>query len=402
MASDTDAGVGVGTPVTGSGPLETVTCPGIPSTYLSLEEYWEFLQINECAGYGIRNYPTTGVIGLGCGDYWDQKNRYFLAAAIAKAEKRLKADRWLGFPLRREYNDGNTSARQLPYRLPVMLGKYLRGVGVETDTLVESVSLTLSSGGTIIDPVTFTTTVTFSDPNELVIYYPGTTDCKIRPKSVSISGTTATVTIPRCRLLKPQYFKDYAEVVDRPDYEDDSYFLDGVDVYRNYLNQETGANLVWWRHKGQIYNYECVDIVNDPSGACSDVRQLACPYVREQRLGEVVLEPATYSSGWTKANYAVRREPDGLELNYMRFRYDRYEEIDEDIKRAVIAVAHNNLPRNYCSCDQQTLYYEDDTRALEPPVRLGLGRSTWGLFEAQEIIREFDAKTYGSYAGGLM
>lgn len=376
----------------------------VPNTYLSLEEYWEVLQINECAGYGIRNYPTTGVVGLGCGDYWDQKNRYWLAWAIAKSEKRLEADRWLGFPLRRKYEE----PRQLDWSWPVTLGKYVRGIGVETEVDVGTVDLELQTGGVINDPVTFTVTVDFTDTDELLIRYPTNyydSSCDnytIRPSCVIISGTTATVEIPRCRLLKPEYFLDYKNDNERPNYQSDSYFLEQVDVKRNYLNSTTGANIVWWRHKGQILCYADVDILScEPSGSCSDVKQLACGYIRNQRLGEVTFEPATYSGGWNKSTFAVRREPDGLEVNYMRFRYDRYDPMDEDIVRAVIAIAHNNLPRNYCSCDQQSLYYEDDTRPVEPPVRMGMGRSTFGLYYAESIIREFDAK-HNSYKGGML
>lgn len=391
MALDTDAGIGVGALVTST---PTTACPNLPATHLSLEEYWEFLQINECAGYGIRNFPTTGVIGLGCGDYWNYQNRYFLAASIQKAERRLEADRWLGFPLRRQYY----TTKQLPYSWPFALGKHLRGVGVETNTLVENVSLSLSPLGVIADPITFTVTVDFTDANELILRYPGET-CLIRPNSVAISGTTATVTVSRCRLLKAEFHKDYANDPDRPDYEDNDNFLDTVDVYRNYLNTTTGANLVWWRHKGQLH---CsTDVTCEPNGACADVRQLACPYVENQRMGFLHLEPATYSDAFYKTTYAVKRNPDGIEVNYMRGYYERYEELEAHIKRAVIAIAHNNLPRRYCSCDVQTLWYEDDTRPLEPPIRLGLGRSTWGLYESEQIIREFDAREY-SYAGGML
>jgi hypothetical protein len=398
MASDTDPGIGVGTPSTGTGPVETVLCPNYPETYLSIEEYWQTLQINENAGYGIRNYPTTGVTGLGCGDYWDYKNRYWLLWAIAKSEKRLEADRWLGFPIRRKYEQ----PRQLDWSWPVTLGKYVRGIGVEAESDVQlSQAITLSTGGVIHDPVEFTVTVDFTDEDELVIYFPGTS-CKIRPSSVSISSTTATVQIPRARLLRPEYHLNYVNDNERPNYTDDSYFLDSVDVKRNYLNTSTGANIVWWRHKGHILCYADVDIFAcEPGSACSDVKQLACGYIRNQRLGEVTFEPATYNGGWSKSNFAVRRDPDGLEVNYMRFRYDRYEAIDEDVTRAVIAVAHNNLPRNYCSCDQQSLYYEDDVRPVEPPVRLGLGRSTWGLYYAEQIIREADAKHH-PYRGGML
>ena len=174
----------------------------------------------------------------------------------------------------------------------------------------------------------------------------------------------------------------------------DANFLDEITVFRNYLNTSTGSNLVWWREAGQIYHCAGVSLFDcDVAvGVCSDVRQLACAYLQNQRMGTVAFEPASYSSGWAKQSYAVKRKPDGLEVNYMRFRYDRYEEMESSITRAVIAIAHNNMPRNYCSCDQQTLYYEDDTKPLEPPVRLGLGRSTWGLYEAEQILREFDAK----------
>ena len=128
---------------------------------------------------------------------------------------------------------------------------------------------------------------------------------------------------------------------------------------------------------------------------------MACPYIINQRLGAVQFEPATYSSGWSKTTWAVKRNPDGIETNYMRGYYDRYEEISADLKRAIVAMAHNNMPRKWCSCDQQSLYWDDDTRPLEPPVRLKSGRSTWGLYEAEMIIREFDADRY-SHKGGLL
>lgn len=375
-----------------------VNCPGLPEPMLSLPEYWRFLQINECAAWGIRNYPTTGVIGLGCGDYWDHKERYFLAKALIKAQERVESDRWLGFPVRAKY----IGPIQLAYQPQILLNKYVRGIGVETQTAIQlSKSFALRSSGIINDPVTFTITVNFTDKNELVICYPGQTDCHILPESVVISGTTATVTIPRCRLLKPEYHKDYRADTQRPDYENDDYFLDQVDVYRNYLNTSTGANVVWWKHVGY---YNCFSNVwaCDTIGTCSDIRQLVCGYVVNQRQGLVQFQPATYSSGtWTRNSYAVNRIPDGLEINMQRGYYQRYTEIDADLQRALIAIAHNNLPQDYCTCSVQKKYYEDDTKPLEPAVRMGMGRSTWGLYESEQIIREFDRDRH-AYKGGLL
>lgn len=373
-------------------------CTRLPEPMLSLPEYWRFLQINECAAWGIRNYPTTGVTGLGCGDYWDHKNRYFLAKALIKAQERVESDRWLGFPVRAKY----MGPMQRSYEPQVFLNKYVRGIGVEAQTEVElGKTLTLSTPPTIHDPVEFTVTVDFTDENELIICYPGQTDCHILPDTVVISGNTATITIPRCRLLKPEFHRDYRADAHRPDYTDDSNFLSSVDVYRNYLDTSTGANIVWWRHVG-AYNCFSNTWVCDTVGTCSDVRQLVCGYVINQRQGLVQFEPATYSSGnWTRGKYAVNRMPDGLEINMQRGYYHRYGEIEADLQRALIAIAHNNLPQEYCSCSQQKLYYEDDTRPLEPAVRMGMGRSTWGLYEAEQIIREFDRDRH-AYKGGLL
>lgn len=365
---------------------------GVPDTHLSLEEYWQFLQISECAGYGIRNAPAE-ITGLGCGDYWNQQERYFLAAAIAKAEKRMRQPRHLGYPVRREYIGGE----QYPYSWPVNLRHFwVRGSGVEAEDFIETASLTLSVGAVINDPVEFTVAVTFTDPDELVLFYPDQTRYRIRPSSVVIAAGIATVQIPRCRLLLAEYFVNYyaraeagyQDPGDRANYETDANFYDEVDVYRNYLNTQTGNNLVWRRYEPAA---SCVPISwgsCEPSTPCAETLQLACGYIVDQRLGIAQYEPATYSDGWVKASYTINRRPDGLQVNYMSGRWDRYEELDEDMTRAIIAIAHNNMPEDYCACSVQERYYERDVKAIEPAVRLSLGPSTWGIYEASEIVHE--------------
>jgi hypothetical protein len=364
---------------------------GVPDTHLSLEEYWEFLQISEPHGYGIRNAPAE-VTGWGCGDYWNQDERYWLAAAIAKAEKRMRKPRHLHYPIRREY----VGTEYYEYQWPLTLrNSYVRGMGVEVTTVFGAgTALTLSTGGVIHDPVEFTITVDFSDEDELILYYPGQTRYTIRPSSVSISGTTATVQIARSRLLRAAYFINYRDNVigyqdvDRPDYETDANFYATVDVARNYLNTQTGNNLVWQRLEPAASCMPVSWASCEPTTPCGETLQLACGYVKDQRLGIVQLEPATYSGGWVKAAYTVNRRPDGLQVNYMAGRWDRYDEIDEDMIRAIIAVAHNNLPRDYCKCAIQERYYKRDTEQLQPTARLALGPSTWGIYEAGEIVHE--------------
>lgn len=396
-------GSGTMSPITAAPPGSVVldgAYPNIIETALGLEGYWNYLQVNECAGRGIRNFPTSGQLAMGCGIYWNQDQRHFLSTAISKAESRMEADRWLGFPIRRKYY----SARQMAYQSPTLLGKHLRGVGVETNTYLDTVSLSLRTAGVINDPVTFTLAVTFTDVDELIICYPNTL-YKIRPSFIDISSGVATVKIPRSRLLRPEYYVDFVNDNERPNYITDANFLDSVDVYRNYLDTSTGANLVWWRHTGGL---SCLNSVwsspCEPSGACADIRQLACPYITNQRMGSVQLEPATYSSGWSKSAYAVRsRNPDGIEINYMRGFYDRYDDMEEPIQRAIIAWAHTNLPDRYCArCEIAVKYWQEDNQPVEPNIRIASGRSVWGNYYAEQLIREFDTKLGGAYRGGLM
>jgi len=215
---------------------------GVPDTGYSLEEYWEFLQIAECAAYGIKNFPGQSAIAKGCGDYWNQNQRFFLAAAIAKAEKRLREPRWLGYPVRRAYY-----TRELPY-MPCSqdLGvNWLRCIGIHTTTIIATVAVTLSLAGVPYDPVTLTQAVGFTDTDELILYHVGQTKYEIRPSSVAITAAgIATIEIPRCRLLKPEFFIDYTSDADRPDYTLDANFIVSLDIARDYC-RPPGANFVW-------------------------------------------------------------------------------------------------------------------------------------------------------------
>lgn len=361
---------------------------GVPVTHLSLEEYWATLTISECAGYGIRSVPGA-ITGFGCGDYWNQSERYWVAFAMAKSEQRLLQNRWLGFPLRRQY-----FTREFPYGWPLDVNMgWVRCVGAETETLVGAQALTLSVGPNINDPVTFNIAVTFTDPDELVIYYPSQNPRKylIRPSKVTISGGVASVEIPRCRLLKPAYFINFANNQDRPSYTDDNNFLSTVDVYRNYC-RPPGTNLAWIRHAP---NCGCYDLlpsggICNPTAPCGETLQYACGYVRDQKHGFVQLEPVTVADdgSFTKASYSVHRRPDKVQIQFMAGWHDRYDELDEDLVRALIALTHNNMMDDYCSCSVVQRYYKRDTNSIEPPVQLGLGPSTWGILEASQIVKE--------------
>jgi len=360
---------------------------GVPRTHLSLEEYWEFLQVPESLGYGIRNYPGFTPVPNTCGSYWNQSQRYWLATSIDKTEQRMKADRWLGFPVRREF----VILRRVQYSWPMSLGKWIRGMGIQAEASISAGEpITLSPGGIIADPIVLTVATTVTDSDDIVLYYPGQTKYVIRPESLTISGGFASITIPRIRLLKPQYFIEYTDVNLRPDYNNDTYFLTSIDIAYNYLDTTTGNNLVW---------------TTVPCYPCAESKQSACGVVEDIRLGRVHLAAATYNAntGWQNQTMTVcYADPDMAEVSFMWGYADRYEELRNDLVRAIIAVAHNNMPQDPCfRCGIQQQYYERDTNPLEPPVNLGLGPSTWGIYEAVQIIKEFDHDR-NPYHGGML
>jgi hypothetical protein len=355
---------------------------GLAATGVSLEEYWAFVGVPDGVGYGINGCADDDLV-TSARSLWDQRARIWFANAIAMVEKRVMADRWLGFPVRRTYQ----GPRQLPFATPFYLGKYLRSIGVETNADV-SIGNPLSladSSGAIADPVTFIVNVTFTDPDELIIYYPGQTKYTIRPSEVTIAGGIATITIPRVRLLKPEYFLNYDTNLQlRPIYTDDAYFLTSVDVVRNYVDTTTGFNLVW---KPKVTNCDTVATVT---------KQLSTSVIRDQRNG------LAYSTLLPQSYTVCSRKPDYMEINYMRGKFDRYEEIDFDLMRALVGIVHNYVPEETCRITLEgRLYFAHDVRPLEPPVNLRMGPSTWGIFEAVEIIKEYD-RDRNSHGGGML
>ena len=357
---------------------------GVPDTGYSLEEYWEFLQIAECAAYGIKQFPGQSAIAKGCGDYWNQNQRYFLAAAIAKAEKRLREPRWLGYPVRRTYY-----TRELPY-LPCSLDvgvNWLRCIGVHTTTIIASAApITLNLGGVPYDPVILTQAVGFTDVDELILYYTGQTKYEIRPSSVVIAAGVATIEIPRCRLLKPEFLIDYTSDADRPDYGLDTNFVVDLDIARDYC-KPPGGNFVWARSCPSCGCSTCNCL---PVTACGETLQYACGYVKDQKMGLAQFEPVLVAAdgSFTTTSYTSCRTPDKVQVQFMAGYHDRYDDVDEDLVRAIIAIAHNNMPLDVCGCSMQERYYKRDVLPIEPAVQLGLGPSTWGINEAVQIVIE--------------
>ena len=124
--------------------------------------------------------------------------------------------------------------------------KYLIEVGgitfteIESDVALDYGTPEFDTDNPPTDPVVITVAST-ADVDEIIVRYPGELN-KIYPSSISTAGGIVTISIPRCRLVKPEENDDRDDPIS---YYDTDPFLETVDVYREWANPATGAYLVW-------------------------------------------------------------------------------------------------------------------------------------------------------------
>jgi hypothetical protein len=236
MPIDSDPNIGIGTPIVV--PATGVPYPILPGDQelsLTLDRYQELMNICCSAFNGLLR--DDGVECCICNAIWTQSDRYAMTIAIGMAEEMREQE--LGYHLSPKYDTDD-----FPYSFPLIIDKkHLVTIGLQTITNISlGVSLLLSAGGVIIDPVVITVATTVTDPSEIIVTYHNST-IQIHPSSITISGGIATITIPRCRLVDP----DVQSNCDPPlRYDDDDNFITEVDVKRLWYDTTQGAEYVWF------------------------------------------------------------------------------------------------------------------------------------------------------------
>lgn len=274
-----------------------------------------------------------------CNEIWKRRERDYLAIHLAEAEEMRETE--LNFHLGPKYivNEQHSWAQDL-----VLNRKLFIAAGVQATENIESdVALTLRDiYNEIIDPVELSVTTTVTNVNEIKVYYPGD-DAEIRPSRVMISNGVATILIPRARLLDPEYDDDRD---DFPQWDDDTVFLESVDVKRVYHDASQTGALVW----------------TDPAvcvGNCSEMTQTFCVSSRgnrANRISHVQITPATYTNGaWTGAHYRYCNKPDEVRISYLSGMQN-----SPHIEQLTARLAHTLMPNTPCSCDYVTQYWRED------------------------------------------
>lgn len=195
----------------------------------------------------------------------------------------------------------------------------------------------------------------FTDVNEVAIYFhdrDGADEWEIRPlKYVDITADILTVHIDRHLLVDPNLWEEIASAA--IDGTIDASFVDVFDLYRHWHDPSEQAQLQWERVPGDC---SCGSIT---CPSCAWQIQDACIQTRNQRLGIVTYQPATWDETeelYSPAAIAVSRRPERVRLSYRSgFQSSRVArpmvEMDPFFERMISIYAITLMDRKVCGCD---------------------------------------------------
>lgn len=334
--------------------LPRQTLGGVP-----LARYANLVTIDENAFWGIeREYPFKEEYSV-----WTLRERRMIAHYLDEAQRRIEER--IGYALNPRWFED-----EMIYSCPLTAKRgYVIEPGIEAWDLIES-------GATVdkaSDPHEVSVTTTVTDEDEIFVAYPSTLvedRLEINPSNIDISGGTATIYIPRCRMIKPSEADNPSTGLD---YDDDTLFVDTVDVWRRYNDESTNATLVWPHCASSTVLPFC-------STTCEEYTRNGCIYVRNEQLGILDVLPATYSaaSGWS-ACQSCYSSPERAHLYYRA----GLSPITPDAETAVVRYANSLMPRMPCGCEKFVLSWEEDNFIPKTMTRervnnpLGLKDGAW-------------------------
>jgi len=291
-----------------------------------LARFAQLAQIPECSFWGVTNTSDPNYPGL---DMWTKSDRDTLARALRDSQVELE-------DLTRYYWKPTWAIESTFFRQPVWSKRgRLIAAGVRA---VDDVSLAHAPVDKSVDPMVFTVPgVTFTDEDEVMVYYPSG-DARISPSYVSISAGTLTIHIPRCRLVT----EAAQETVKEPersgvDYATLANFVDNVDIKREYNDPSTNGVYVY----GSGSTCSCA--------SCSSTERDACMRIRSARLGSWETHLATYSVGaWTRSSSLCRCCPESIRLSYL----SGLETLTNEQEHMIVKLALVKIPQPPCASDE--------------------------------------------------
>jgi hypothetical protein len=351
-------------------------------TKLSLDEFAQIIGLNPLMFNG---FSSQFFHNNTCGDVFfqydwqhsDRIGRETIAQAIQAAEMEMEAE--AGFFLMPTW----ITEERVDYPQPGMPGVFgmdgfnTRGMlksieskhalvisgGIREKTLLErSSAITRSDadGDGYNELCTVTTAVTFTDINEVRIYftgYSGDDSYEIRPAKVAISGGFATITFKAWQV--PLLISLERLDASALDGDDAANYETTVDVYRVRNDPSTQLQFMW-------ENCGSDDSCCGSCIACQFGTQAGCFHSRDPRLGILVPAPGSWNANdldFDSADWSVCRDPDQVRLWYYSGWKDDtvarpYVEMSSYWKFAVAVFAVSKFERAVCGCSNVNQFVE--------------------------------------------
>ncbi len=270
-------------------------------------------------------------------------------------------------------NIGFSDARG--FAMPAFLRRkhFITG-GIEAKTLITAgaaVVLTDEDGDGYFETATVITPTTFTDPDEIAVYYPGENgrdEWEIRPlhdpitrrRSVTIAGGNVTIVMATEQLVDADLLAAL-----NPTAVDSAVlanFLATVDVFRHFNDPQQQVTLLW------LPTAQFCDCGTTGCVTCEHTVQTGCLIARDQRNSIVNFSAATFNAttqSFDTATPAVARIPENLRVFYYAGLRDLDHsdaprvEMDPDMARHIAYLALLFLPRPVCACDSVKFLFAD-------------------------------------------
>lgn len=364
-------GGGVGIPVISEVP-SGIIASAIPGTAVSLPRYAQIIGYDECAFWGV---TYDGQEQFSCSTFWTEWQRMNVAIYMRQAQQLI--ENVLNFPLcltwiigEIDQGDARFIDQQMWHGNPMITrwGMVHRG-GVMAEADIDlGVAVDYSDDNiAVIGPIV----TAVSNTDEVRVFFAGSQQV-ITPSKITYSTGNLTIEIPRCRLLKPE-LSHLVENEEGYQKDEEDNFAEEVDIKRIYNDPSTHAQLV----RAHDCSLDCSE------NGCTTQTDTGCIVVRDQRVGIIEVQPATYaSSTWTRSRNLCRGY-DQVRLNYQA----GLRRITEDAENAIIRLAHSLMPEEPCKCSLTENLWKRDRTTPEILTRerlncpFGVSEGAWFAFQ---------------------
>lgn len=348
---------------------------------VTLALYAAIIQVNpENLFWGVRRDDDGN---YDCRTYWIKPERDEISRMLAEAQ--IEIEQETRFPVVRRWITGD----QQPWSWPLSAkwNEVFDGGIRATDDIDLDAAVThvVDDAEGNPSPSTVTVATAITDVREIKVYYPASLGVEgpieIDPSDIDADGVNATISIPRCRLVRPA-------LVNNPraglEYGTPANFLSLVDVIRVYHDDSTQATVVWPHQSSACSCNSCT------CPTCGEFVRTACIYPKVPRIGSLDVLPATYSAGvWTQNLTCLCKIPAHTILNYRA----GPQTLSPQARDAVIRLAHAKMPAEPCGCEVSTRMWKKDRIVPDALTRerincrFGLSNGAWAAWEFSQAMK---------------